>query len=395
SVIDEITATFGEIRSAEERSCQLSRLNAAYEQFQSACETEGPIIPTASTDGDEHWYYFCSTLRNSRYTRSNGANAGVTGGDNDKSDQMYWKIVERADGTYDIINRADGSYLSPTAEYNKQIMTSSTRPSKGWTFKASGTPGMLMITCDDVQLNQTNRDNKVYNWSSQSTLGNDKTDTGCQFTIREVVLPSENDVDVRVAGTDTSTRPTTYGSFDTTPWANGWTSNDNSGKAGVHITSETAKFNEAVDYNSYGFSIQPSAAGATDKIDITAPEGYVIIAYSMKVRLWTANEPYTLSNEWGTVSPVANKWMTFGADNLQETSTSFTIKATGSTNNRYLCITDFTVTLRKKTTTNIGDALAENCDQTMVFDLQGRRIQGNSPLTKGIYIRGNKKFVVK
>ena len=254
---------------------------------------------------------------------------------------------------------------------------------------------MLIITCDDVQLNQTNLDNKVYNWSNKSTLGNDKTDAGCQFTIREVVLPSENDINVRVVGTDLTTSPTTYGSWDSSPWTDGWTSNDNSGKAGVHITSETAKFNEAVDYDSYGFSIQPSAAGATDNIVITAPEGYVIIAYSMKVRLWTAHEPYTLSNEWSTVSPVTNNWKTFGADNLQETSTSFTITATGSTNNRYLCITDFTVTLRPKTTTGISDALTENCDQTAIFDLQGRRIQGYSPLTKGIYIRGNKKFVVK
>ncbi|MBR5634391.1 MAG: family 20 glycosylhydrolase [Prevotella sp.] len=398
SVIDEISATFGEIRSAEERSCQLSRLNAAYEQFLSACETEGPIIPTASTDGDEHWYYFCSTLRNSRYTRSNGANAGVTGGDNDKSNQMYWKIVERADGTYDIINRADGSYLSPDASYNTQITTSSTQPSKGWTFKASDTPGMLIITCGNVQLNQTNLNDKVYNWSNQSTLGNDKTDTGCQFTIREVVFPSEEDVDlvVRVTSDDNVMRPDQYGTWDSKPWTKGWTSNESNVLAGVTMTSASAQFNQSYGiYERYVLALKPSQAGATDEIVITAPEGYVITGYSMKARLFTAHEPYTLENAQQSVEPVTNAWRDFGAENLDDTSTSFTIKATGSTNNQYLCITDFTVTLRKKTTTNISEMKIGNDDQTMVFDLQGRRIQGDSPLPKGIYIRGNKKFVVK
>ena len=396
AVISELQATFDTTLSENERNQQIARLNAAYDAFLDACNAEGPIIPTASTGSEEHWYTFCSTLRNSRYTYNNGAGSGVTGRDNTESDQMYWKIVRRSDGTFDIINRADGSYLSPDAAYNTQIKTTATRPSKGWTFKASGTVGMLIITCGDVQLNQTNLNNAVYNWSSQSSLGNDQTDTGCQFTIREVFPPSENDATVRVADTSQSIPPTTYGSWDGTPWTKGWTSNETSGKAGLRITSETAQFDQAVDYQRYGFSIKPSGVGATDVITITAPEGYVITGYSMQVRLWTAHEPYTLNNDWQSVSPVTNSWMTFGAQNLREESTSFTITATGSTNNRYLCVTDFTVTLSPKTTTEIQHFDLETAQNDVaIYDLSGRRIHRVSTLPKGIYIRGNKKFVVK
>ena len=394
AIIDEITATFSEILPADERANQLSRLNAAFDQFQTACQTEGPILPTASTDGDEHWYYFCSSLRNSRYTHSNGAGAGVTGGDNDQTDQMYWKIVKRADGTYDIINRADGSYLSPTAAYNTQITTSATQPSKGWTFKASGTLGMLIITCGDVQLNQTFLNDAVYNWSNKSTLGNDKTDEGCQFTIREVIF-SDNDVDVRVASNDNSTPPSEYGDWDNSPWTNGWTSKESNGVAGVRLTSGTAQFNQSYGiYEHYVLSLKPSAAGATDEIVLTAPDGYVIVAYSMQTRLFTAHEPYLLENEQQSVEPITTAWKKFGAENLEATTTSFSITAKGSTNNQYLCISDFTVTLRK-VTSDINETRVENRDLTTVYDLQGRRVQGNSTLPKGIYIRGNKKFVVK
>ncbi|MBQ2497772.1 MAG: hypothetical protein II509_03880, partial [Prevotella sp.] len=371
---------------------QLQQLNKAFDSFQA----NGLIIPKASTDSEEYWYNFCSTLRGSRYTQNNGTGSGLTGNaNNDTGDNVLWKFVLRSDGTYDIINRADGSYISPNSAYNTQIFTSATQPSKGWTIKPSGTLGMLIITCGDVQLNQTNLSDKIYNWSNQSTLGNDTKDDGCQFSIRPVYPPSADDATVRVADTNETTSPSNYGSWDNTPWTNGWTSNDNSGKAGLRITSETAQFNQAVDYSRYGFSIKSSGIGATDVITLTAPEGYVITGYSMQVRLWTAHEPYTLTNDWNSVSPVTNSWKTFGASDLRVESTSFSITALGSTNNRYLCISDFTVTLSPKTASGIGNLENKrNSDATMVFDLQGRRIHGAS-LPKGIYIRDGKKFVVK
>ena len=143
------------------------------------------VLPKASTESDEYWYTFCSTLRGNRYLHANGSGSGLTGGTKTNFARMMWKFVSRGDGTFDIVNRADGSYISPSASYNAQIKTTATRPSKGWTLKPSSTIGMFIISSGTVELNQTNIANlPIYNWSSGKD-GNDIADTGCQFTIKE------------------------------------------------------------------------------------------------------------------------------------------------------------------------------------------------------------------
>lgn len=198
ALINELAGTFNETLPVEQREAQLSRLNAAYDQFLAACQTQGPNMPLKSTDTEEHWYSFCSSLRDNLYTHSNGAGAGLTGGSNSETDQMLWKFVRRTDGTYDIINRADGSYISPDAQFNKQITTSTTQPSKGWTLKAASTPGMLIISCGTVELNQTptgHANRPIFNWSNGET-GNDTKDLGCQFSIRKVTSNIISGIDV-------------------------------------------------------------------------------------------------------------------------------------------------------------------------------------------------------
>lgn len=153
--------------------------------------TKTIVLPKASTETDEFWYTFCSTLRGNRYMHANETGSGLTGGTSSDSHCMMWKFVSRGNNTFDIINRADGSYISPSASYNAQIKTTATRPSKGWTLKPSSTIGMFIVSSGTVELNQTNLANlPIYNWSSNRD-GNDITDTGCQFTIKEVeVAPS-------------------------------------------------------------------------------------------------------------------------------------------------------------------------------------------------------------
>lgn len=143
------------------------------------------VLPKSSTESDEYWYTFCSTLRGNRYLHANGSGSGLTGGTKTNFARMMWKFVSRGDGTFDIVNRADGSYISPSAGFNAQINTTATRPSKGWTLKPSSTIGMFIVSSGTVELNQTNLANlPIYNWSSNRD-GNDITDTGCQFTIKE------------------------------------------------------------------------------------------------------------------------------------------------------------------------------------------------------------------
>ena len=401
----DIEHTLGSQLPADERAAQMQRLNAAYELFEQVCRTEGPILPTASTDVEEHWYSLCSSLRGSRYMHSNGAGMGLTGNGKTGSDRMMWKFVSRADGSFDIVNRADLSYISPVATYNTQVRTSAQQPSAGWTLKPASTIGMLIVTSGTVELNQTNLTNTpIYNWSNTSTLGNDITDTGCQFAIREVYPPSPDDVTIRIAGTDDVNAPESYGSWDATPWAHRWTSHADNGIGGVELSSPTAQFGQASGiYSRYVLALQPSAPGATDVVTITAPEGYYVKAYSMQTRLFTANEPYLLYNAQNSVTPVTTEWREFGADGLHDQSATFSIASQGSANSRYLCVSDFTVTLHPTVDLGISTPSGprHSAAQDAVYDLSGRRIQGDKVtrsqgnLPKGIYIVNRQKTIVR
>ena len=118
---------------------------------------------------------------------SNGAGCGVTGNEI-PGYASIWKFQSRPDGTCDIINRADGSYLNPAAVYNTQVKTSSETPQRGWTLSYANAPGTFIISSGNVQLNQTaaaSHNNAVFNWSTGQT-GADRDDIGCQYTIADV-----------------------------------------------------------------------------------------------------------------------------------------------------------------------------------------------------------------
>lgn len=144
-------------------------------------------MPQASTADDEHWYTMSTPLRGTKYTTSAGAGEGVTGEPSGEYAKSQWKFVRRADNTYDIINRKDGSFLDPaSAAYNKQIKTAATAPAAGWTFSYSATATLYIISSGTVQLNQTTLSGSpVYNWSSGQS-GTDRSDTGCQFLLTEI-----------------------------------------------------------------------------------------------------------------------------------------------------------------------------------------------------------------
>ena len=141
--------------------------------------------PKASTAGNEHWYTMCSSNRGSYYVASTGsAVVGVTAGNTAKT---LWKFVQRTDGTYDIINREDGKYIH-TANYDQQLTVSAAAPTSGWSFSDCNAAGMYNIQNGTCEINMTTTGvtggMKVVNWSSGGT-GNDKADTGCQFTLAE------------------------------------------------------------------------------------------------------------------------------------------------------------------------------------------------------------------
>ena len=134
--------------------------------------------PQMSTKTDTYYYQLTTPLRSNRYLTSHGTGA-VIYGDATPTESSEWKLVQREDGSIDIVNRADHSFISPNSSSNTALKTSSTSPSAGWTFSPAATSGYYIITSGTAQINQTNAglNWKIYNWGD----GTNTTDTGCQY----------------------------------------------------------------------------------------------------------------------------------------------------------------------------------------------------------------------
>lgn len=134
--------------------------------------------PHVSTETDTYYYLLTTPLRSNRYLTSHGTGA-VLYGDATATESSEWKLVQREDGSIDIVNRADHSFISPNSSNNTALKTSDTSPSAGWTFSPAATSGYYIITSGTSQINQTNAGLswKIYNWGD----GTNTTDTGCQY----------------------------------------------------------------------------------------------------------------------------------------------------------------------------------------------------------------------
>ncbi len=183
TVIAEIEATLGTTMSEEDRAAQLATLNAAFAAFKASLATAKVNQPKTSDSAVSYYYTMCTPQRENRYAASNGANAEMTGNAT-ITDAAKWKFVARNDGKYNIINKSNGTYISPASSNNTALRTQANEPTSGWELKEAATQGLFIIVSGDVQFNQTNSGlgYKVYNWGS----GTNTTDTGCQYLITEV-----------------------------------------------------------------------------------------------------------------------------------------------------------------------------------------------------------------
>ena len=191
-VIAEIEATYGNSMSEEERANQQKELNDAVENFKASLATAVPNLPKTSDATKNYFYTFHTPQRENRYPTSNGANADITGNTN-VTDASVWKFVARNDGKLDIVNYADGTYISPASNNNTALRTQATSPANGWELKPAATQGLFIIVSGSAQFNQTNNNQlgyKVYNWGS----GTNTTDTGCQYLITPADVKEEPEV---------------------------------------------------------------------------------------------------------------------------------------------------------------------------------------------------------
>ena len=153
---------------------------------------QGINQPQLSNGGNEIWYRLSTPNRGSRYLTSGGDGIAAFGDEANNLAKSQWKFVPRNDGTVDIVNRGNGTFLNPNSAYNSAIQTTAQQPAKGWAFDYCNAPGLYIINSGMVQLNQTQSDLgwKIYNWSGRSD-GCDRDDTGCQYRIELVTEEPE------------------------------------------------------------------------------------------------------------------------------------------------------------------------------------------------------------
>lgn len=165
-----------------------------------------PTEPKLSTTEMVYWYNFNTPLREGRYPTSTGVGNPVHG-DATPTELSAWKFQERGDGTFDIVNREDGGYVSPDVANNTALVTSATAPATGWQYKPAATSGyFVLINGTKAQFNQTNNNNEgfnynVFNWGCENGVYN-TSDTGCQYAFYLVESEVTGISDVTLDGKD-------------------------------------------------------------------------------------------------------------------------------------------------------------------------------------------------
>ena len=198
--IAEIEATYSTTMTEDERTAQITALNEAWNTFTASLTASNMNQPIASTDEKATYYRMCTPLRGNRYPTSYGAGNAIVG-ETTTTNANVWKFVTRTDGTFDIINAKDNTYISPASSNNTALNSVATQPSAGWTIKPADETGYVIITSGNVQFNQTNNSTlgfKVYNWGS----GTNTSDTGCKYQFVDVTATYSPDDAVGEATTN-------------------------------------------------------------------------------------------------------------------------------------------------------------------------------------------------
>ena len=121
--------------------------------------------PTLSDENDTYWYQFSTPLRDGYYPTSAGDGGDLYAQAN-ATRASEWKFEKRQDGTFNIVNHADDTFVSPVAEYNTALKTVAEEPESGWAFNKASTKGYYTITSGTTEMNQTRavHSYKVFNW---------------------------------------------------------------------------------------------------------------------------------------------------------------------------------------------------------------------------------------
>ena len=182
--VKEIETTYSATMTETERQQQLEELEEAWTNFKSSLTAEKMNQP------EEGKYYRMSTpLRDNRFPTGKGAGQAIIGEQNPATNASVWTFVQREDGSFDIVNYGDQTYISPASSNNTALTTVKVQPNAGWTLKPADAAGYVIITSGTVQFNQTNggQQFKLYNWGDGTNI----TDTGCKYVVTEVEVKED------------------------------------------------------------------------------------------------------------------------------------------------------------------------------------------------------------
>ena len=298
-------------------------------------------MPKASTTDNEHWYQFTSLRSPELYITAEGEAAGIAGKENSGTSALsMWKFVDRGDNTFDIVNRKYGSYLNPVANYNAQITTTKTKPSKGWTVSYANTPSYYIISSGEVQLNQTGSGQSfaIYNWSSSASLGSDRGDTGCQIAIAEAAkieeLPTTFEYII-----DKSNGNLYRGTTANQSWNNVWKSN-----ATPQLQFGCGTINN-MNWQGNNVQLMTGTAGSAT-YTLTPPAGYAITDYSFTFTNNGHTTGLSLTMDDGTEYTTSTTSQTISGKGQTLSSVAFTL---AGNNGNGVILTDFTVKIKDDT----------------------------------------------
>lgn len=351
------------------------------------------IKPTLSTDKEEHWYQLYTPNRENRFATSYGDGEILMGDTKTAYAKSMWKFVARTDNTWDIVNRADGTYINPASAYNNAIKTTATKPAKGWTLSYSNAIGTFIISSDDVELNQTQSGQgyKIYNWSAGKN-GQDRADAGCQFTIVDAPAVEEEPEQFLVGDFEISMSSGTMngGTTNGIRYGSVWTSTRTAPQLKLAIGPNNIWIDKT---DNVSLTLLTGAAKSVD-YTLSVTSGYEITAVSMKGEAYAPAEgdlQITVGKEAQTLPAKESKLLQFNG--LKDNSVKLTV-AGELAKNKGVIARDFKVTVQKVgyvPPTSIATVQPTTKNQpTVIYDLSGRRVKN---ATKGVFIINGKKVI--
>ena len=176
--VKEVEATYTSTMTEAERKAQAAALQTAWADFVASLANVEINQPVSG-----NYYRMYTPLRASRYATGNGADAAITGPTEAATKASIWQFVKRSDNAFDIINLADGTYISPASNNNTALKTVTAQPNAGWTIKKANNTGNVIVVSGSAQFNQQKDGNlHLLNWGS----GTNTTDDGCQYRLVDV-----------------------------------------------------------------------------------------------------------------------------------------------------------------------------------------------------------------